>query len=211
MSRPSDSTTALSSSTASESDSPLAGKARHLRLDVKDADISGDIGLFDVATEDEAASTEYTSADEDIMDMESPSQATESEPAYNDSDDSEWAPDGCNGSPKVAHEHDALDASSPELRTVKKARGSRVVTKLLASPLQNKSSTRSSKASKVEMREKHLSFDNLLDGTGNADDTTIIIPDKQTRNAALNHAGAPDAEHVPRSEEVDDIPKKKKR
>jgi hypothetical protein len=192
-------------------DSPLAGKTRHARLNAEDADTSGDIGLFDVATEDEAASTEYSSAEEDVAEQESQGLATDSEPAEDESDNSEWTPDSPEGSAK-GNEHVNLKDLSLELTAVKKTTLGSTMVDDLPSPLQYKSSTKTPRPGKLGVIERRISFENLFEESGadNADDSTIIIPNKQTRKAALTHAG-PDAEYIPRPAEVDDIPKKKKR
>ncbi|KAF8499449.1 P-loop containing nucleoside triphosphate hydrolase protein [Gautieria morchelliformis] len=201
-----DSLATSSSSSPSELDSPLAGKVRP-RLGVRDVDSSGDIGLFDDATEDEAVSTEYSSADEDIAGKESRGMTTGSESPEDESDGSEWAPDGMDGSAKITN---ALITSPSEPATVKKViRGSNMNMASPTSPLQHKTKARTG-----ELRgpERRISFDNLFEEglTDNHEDSTIIIPNKHARKAALMHAGQ-GAEYVPRPGGNDDIPKKKKR
>lgn len=193
-------------------DSPLAGKVRPSRLNADDANTSGDIGLFDVATEDEAVSTEYSSAEEDSTEQESQGFATNSDPAVDESDNSEWAPDTLGGI-KGSNEHIELEDSSLELTAVKKGiRGSTMVRDPPSSSLQYKSSTRTPRADKLGIVEKRTSFDSILEqgSTDHANDSTIVIPDKKARMAALTHAG-PEAKYIAQPVEIDDIPKKKKR
>ena len=194
----------------SELDSPLAGKARPPRLDAKDADTSGDIGLFDDATEDEAVSTEYSSAEEGTADKVSQSRTSESEAAEDDSDSSEWAPDAMDGGGGVT---DTLKAATLEPATAKKATtGSIMVTEPPASPLQYKSRSKTSGAGELGVHDRRISFDNLFEEgwTDNVEDSTIIIPNKQARKAALTHAGQ-NAEDLLVERKADDIPKKKRR
>jgi len=223
-------------------DSPLAGKgqpSRHSVIKLKGPEDSGDIGLFDDATEDEACSTAdeesegLQSQDENIN---SESEAnSESEPAADDGEDSEWTPETTDdGSPESSKTHPAskwreaprtspvkleppsspsLQDSSPEPATVKKPKARGIVAMdPPASPLQHKSKTKSLKGGDIRVKEERASVDELFgEGwTDNAEDSTIIIPNKQARKAALAHAGE-DAEYVPRPGEVDDAPKKKKR
>ena len=163
-------------------------------MDAGDVDTSGDIGLFDDTTEDEAISTECSSADEDPAYQ---GRVTESETTEDDSDDSEWAPDA---------------VKSLEPATVTRAsRGLTMIVDIPASPLQHKSRMKTSGAEEPCVPGRRMSFDNLFeDCTGNAEDSTIIIPNKQARKAALTQAGQ-GSETVPQSGEVDDIPKKKRR
>ncbi|KIJ45660.1 hypothetical protein M422DRAFT_75069 [Sphaerobolus stellatus SS14] len=67
------------------------------------------------------------------------------------------------------------------------------------SPLQKKVSIKS---------VVRASFDSLL--SEEADDSIVIIPNKQSRKDAMKYAG-PDAVYIPRPGEVDEVPKKKKR
>lgn len=194
-------------------DSPLAGKVRPSRLNADDANTSGDIGLFDVATEDEAVSTEYSSAEEDITEQESQGFAPHNDPAVDESDNSEWAPDTLEGGIKGSNEPIELEDSSLELTAVKRGiHSSTMVRDPPSSPLQYKSSTRTPRAGKLGIVEKRTSFDSILEqgSTDHANDSTIVIPDKKARMAALTHA-EPEAKYIAQPVEIDDIPKKKKR
>ncbi|KAF8592063.1 hypothetical protein K439DRAFT_629431 [Ramaria rubella] len=197
--------------------SPLAGKSGQTKmlLASKDSDVSGDIGLFDDATEDEAVSSQYSSENEQQnVELQSQDGTTESETAeYYESDSgSEWVPDtGPRRSPPA--KLGEVDSSPEEPVTVKKTKVFKAAMDPPDSPLQYKSKKKSGGAdtNDLTMQKEHVYFDGLLDEgfQDHTADSTIIIPIKQARKAAVTHAE--DTEYVPRPGEVDEIPKKKKR
>lgn len=200
-----------SSSIALDSDSsPLAGKGRSTRPShfiLKDEDSIGDIGLFNDPLEEEAGSSQYTSATED-HDVQ-----------YGETTDGQTDPDveGSEVGSKSENDRDFQNSSmsqsipqspvspSPVPETVRKVKIPAVVASPVA-PLNYKSGPRKSSLEVDDVAGEQVSFDSLL----NQNDSVIIIPNKQARKVAMAQAG-PNAVYGPRPGEVDDLPKKKKR
>jgi len=174
---------------------------------MKGHDTSGDIGLFEEASEEEAS----LSDEEGTSDAQSARSGDDasSDAISEDEDDSEWTPgaetehESRNGGP-ASKGRDCRPESFPEPATVKNTR--RIFEERALSPV---SPLQEKIVLKEEVISEANSFDELLDRS-EGDDSIVIIPNKQARKAAMKYASS-DAQYIPHPGEVESVPKKKKR
>lgn len=183
-------------------ESPLARKTNLgvvSRTIMKEDDLSGPIGLFSEVSEEEAETSDCSSLKEDT-DAHSIEGRTASEGTC-EASDSEWVPDSEGENRTGSDKHlGSPEQASFKIATVKAS--CKLHTEWISELIL---SSKYKSGSKYEKPNDPV-FDDFLEPEAGGTDSIVIIPSKKARKIAPCHSG-----RDTRPDEVDDVPKKKKR